>query len=261
MEFKAFEKIEKYDKVHMVITQKIHGSNAQIVIKEDGEVLCGSRNRWITPEDDNFGFAKFVNDNKADIVEKLGKGTFFGEWAGPGINSGEGLSERTFVLFDYFKFPPDRPLPKGFTVVPILYKGRVDATAVDRIMEQLKTGGSLLVPGFMRVEGIVVTLGNVKYKKVFEAEETKWTGVKREKKDIPEGKDYSYLLQPIRLEKLLSKDERFIIEYPKSISDIMKAYINDLTEESQITADDDIRTIRKQISTPLVKMIDELVSR
>ena len=271
MEFTGFNKIENYKKVHMVITQKIHGSNAQIYIEKNdngqyqiGEnkynVLVGSRNRWITPESDNFGFAQFVYSNVIEIIEKLGVGKHFGEWAGPGINSGEGLSEKTFVLFDHHKFPSDRPLPARMVVVPVLYKGKLDANKVDEVMEDLKLNGSKLVKGFMRPEGVVIEIAGNKFKQVFEPEETQWKGVKKEKVVDSNVKDYSFLLQPIRLEKLLSKDERFIKEYPGSMTDIIGSYFKDLLEENQIESIEE-RTARKQISRPLVSMIQEIINK
>lgn len=91
-EFKSFQKIQNISKLTMSITQKIHGSNAQVYIYKDNngnmQLLTGSRSRWITPEDDNYGFAKFVYENKEEFIEKLGEGRHFGEWASPGINSG-----------------------------------------------------------------------------------------------------------------------------------------------------------------------------
>lgn len=39
------------------LTEKIDGTNAQVYIADDGRVVAGSRTRWISPEDDNFGFA------------------------------------------------------------------------------------------------------------------------------------------------------------------------------------------------------------
>lgn len=238
MEFKAFPSIERVGKVWMSITQKIHGSNAQVYIyEEDGEkkLLCGSRIRWITPESDNYGFAAHVYANKAEFIEKLGPGQHFGEWAGPGINSGEGLTEKTFVLFDFHKWPTERPLPPQTKVVPLLYKGALDLKAIEIAMEDLKINGSKLANGFMRPEGVVVNIAGVRYKKVFDAEETSWKGkdpnyVKKIKDEV----DYSHLLQPIRLEKLLSRDEQYKLNFPKNLPLIVDAYVDDLVKEGQI---------------------------
>lgn len=75
MEFKSFPDIKKLSSTQFSITQKIHGTNAQILI-----VPAES-----TEKDDA---------NKQEIVEKLGPGRHDGEWAGPGINSGEGLTQK-----------------------------------------------------------------------------------------------------------------------------------------------------------------------
>ena len=48
-EFKSFPRITRFDKAQMVITQKIHGTNAQMCIfeKEDGtlDIIAGCRTR------------------------------------------------------------------------------------------------------------------------------------------------------------------------------------------------------------------------
>src|SRR5882762_5274769 len=107
MEFKSFGKIPRIDNIKISITQKIHGTNAQIlIVEENGEKLLipGSRTRWLSLGDDNYGFAKFCHDNKEEIIEKLGVGRHYGEWAGPGINAGEGLKEKTLFLFNWHHF-------------------------------------------------------------------------------------------------------------------------------------------------------------
>jgi len=55
--FEAFPKIARLNR-NCVITEKIDGTNAQIHITDEGEVLVGSRNRYLTGtgKDDNFGF-------------------------------------------------------------------------------------------------------------------------------------------------------------------------------------------------------------
>lgn len=75
--FIPFDKIPRL-KRGCVITEKIDGTNAQVVVGEDGSVRAGSRKRWITPEDDNFGFAAWVRRNEEELRE-LGPGQHFGE--------------------------------------------------------------------------------------------------------------------------------------------------------------------------------------
>lgn len=249
MEFKSFEKISKFTGIAMTITQKIHGTNAQIrIYEQDGVIKCqaASRTRDIFVGDDNFGFARYVKDNEVEIIEKLGPGTHFGEWAGPGINSGEGLSEKKFVIFNHYRYPAERPLPPQMVVVPVLYHGPYDERIVAEAMMSLKIEGSRLSPGFMRPEGIVIEVAGKKYKKVFEAEETKWTEGSAGPKPPKIEYDASHLLQPIRLEKLLSKDERYLKNYPESLCDIVNDYQQDLIDEGQITGTElEIRSIKK----------------
>ena len=99
-EFRPFPKIPRLSR-EIIITEKIDGTNASITITEDGQFLTGSRNRWITPEDDNFGFSAWAHANK-DVLMGLGVGTHFGEWWGHGIQRGYGLPKgrRRFSLFN-----------------------------------------------------------------------------------------------------------------------------------------------------------------
>jgi hypothetical protein len=256
MEFKSFKKIEHFDKLQMIITQKIHGSNAQVVITEN-DILCGSRNRWLTPDDDNFGFAKFVHDNKEEFISKLGVGTHYGEWAGPGINSGEGLTEKTFILFDYWKFS-DVALPPNCRVVPVLYKGKLNLDKIDEVMEDLRVNGSKLVPGFMKPEGVVITLNGGLFKKVFEPETTQWQGKPKVKFKKDRSDKFDHLLQPIRLEKLLSKDEQLVLNFPDSLIEITNLYFTDLVDEKELLVED-LKEARKSIGSDLFNLIKQTV--
>ena len=83
MEFKKFDSIPRLSK-DMVITEKVDGTNACVVVMEDGTIFAQSRNKIITPTDDNHGFAKWVESNKEELL-KLGVGYHFGEWYGCGI--------------------------------------------------------------------------------------------------------------------------------------------------------------------------------
>lgn len=260
-EFKAFSKIEQLKRAQMQVTQKIHGTNAQVSILPDpttGElkIYTGSRTRWIYPGDDNYGFAAFVHANAAEFIKKLGQGVHFGEWAGPGINSGEGLSEKTFLLFDFWRYPTERPLPPQTAVVPVLYSGPMDLAKVDELMADLKANGSKLVAGYMRPEGVVISVLGTRYKKVFDAEETQRT--KSSGANIPKepGVDYGHLCQPIRLEKLVSRDEKFKIDFPKSLPDLVRAYFEDLVAEAQIAGEPgEIKAIRKGASSQIFSFV------
>lgn len=150
--FVPFPKIPRL-KRGCIITEKIDGTNAQVVIGEDGSVRAGSRNRWITPEDDNFGFARWVAEH-ADGLRELGPGQHFGEWWGLGIQRGYGLHERRFSLFNTGRWNNERPACCG--VVPVLYAGDFSTNIVDDIVAGLTVTGSRAAPGFNDPEGVVV---------------------------------------------------------------------------------------------------------
>ena len=72
VEFTEFPKMARLSR-EIIVTEKLDGTNAQVLITEDGQILAGSRTRWITPQDDNFGFAAWVEANKEELL-KLGVG-------------------------------------------------------------------------------------------------------------------------------------------------------------------------------------------
>lgn len=153
MEFESFPKISRL-KRSCVITEKIDGTNAQIAITEDGEMFVGSRNRWITPEDDNYGFARWATENKEELL-LLGVGRHYGEWWGQGIQRRYGMEEKKFSLFNVHRWSPEN-LPECCSLVPVLYEGIYDTTIIDNVMEDLSKFGSIVSPGYMNPEGIVV---------------------------------------------------------------------------------------------------------
>ncbi len=141
----------------IVITEKIDGTNAQIFVPEDPNepILAGCRTRWITPEDDNHGFAKWVKTNEVEL-RKLGRGHHFGEWWGQGINRGYGLEEKRFSLFNVTKWGDESKRPACCHVVPVIGEGRFEDWTVESALVSLAWGGSYAAPGFMNPEGIVI---------------------------------------------------------------------------------------------------------
>jgi hypothetical protein len=205
MEFNAFPKIARLNR-EMVITEKIDGTNASIEIVEArlsseletpivayvGEYLvyAGSRTRYITPENDNQGFAKWVRANAEELVQ-LGSGQHFGEWWGQGIQRTYGLTEKRFSLFNVSRWvkrlsesaliPNSDPRVEEYQkvaplccgVVPVLYKGPFNTAIIDARIGDLRDTGSVAAPGFMKPEGIVVyhTAANQMFKVTLEKDE------------------------------------------------------------------------------------------
>jgi hypothetical protein len=143
----------------VVITEKIDGTNAAVIITDDGEVAAQSRNRIITPAADNFGFARWVADNAAALADLLPVGVHFGEWWGSGIQRGYGLTngDKRFSLFNVGRHSGlELGAVPGLTTVPVLAEGIFSTSLVHDALVDLQTNGSRAAPGFDRPEGVVV---------------------------------------------------------------------------------------------------------
>jgi len=115
----------EYPQVRFYGTPKGHGTNGGISFNfRTGELWAQSRENIITVQKDNAGFAAFVERNKEDFIKMFHKikelnyynfrnfelneptypiVTIFGEWAGPGIQKGVGISQidkKSFFIFD-----------------------------------------------------------------------------------------------------------------------------------------------------------------
>lgn len=153
IDFVEFPKISRWNR-EVIVTEKLDGTNAQVYVDDAGErAFAGSRTRWISPEDDNFGFARWVKENHDELL-KLGPGSHFGEWWGQGIQRNYGLKERRFSLFNVSRWSEDRPVCCG--IVPVLWQGLTESLDARAVLEVLRETGSVAAPGFMKPEGIVV---------------------------------------------------------------------------------------------------------
>ena len=65
-DFQEFPKMARLSR-RVIIAEKIDGTNAQVFISDDGLMKFGSRTRWITPEDDNHGFAKWATAHADEL--------------------------------------------------------------------------------------------------------------------------------------------------------------------------------------------------
>lgn len=175
-EFIGFSRIPRYSR-ECIITEKIDGTNAQIYIAPDGIYKAGSRTRWLTLENDNFGFAAWVEKWHDELIDGLGPGRHFGEWWGPGIQRGYGLRTKRFSLFNVTRWgeggTKEENLPACCDIVPILFRGDFTTFNIMATMQSLEKHGSYASPGFMRPEGIVIyhIAGNYLFKKTFEKDE------------------------------------------------------------------------------------------
>jgi hypothetical protein len=160
IQFKAFAKIPRLNR-RIVITEKIDGTNGCVIVTEDGRVAAASRSRLLTLQNDHFDFAKWVEENKDELLN-LGAGYHYGEWWGQGINRGYGSYNRNFSLFNVNRWSDSDVRPSCCKVVPVLYDGlfsfddEFDHRHVRGAMYWLKAGGSQAMKGFMDPEGIMV---------------------------------------------------------------------------------------------------------
>lgn len=174
--FIEFPKMARLSR-EIIITEKIDGTNAQVWIADDGVTMrTGSRTRWVTPENDNHGFAKWAEANRDDLL-RLGPGRHFGEWWGRGIGRKYLIGEQRFSLFNVSRWDDTAVRPSCCHVVPTLYRGLFTTEDVEHTLATLAASGSVASPGFMRPEGVVVfhIAGNVGFKKTIEKDElSKW---------------------------------------------------------------------------------------
>lgn len=175
MEFESFGKIPRLLNMPMIISEKIDGTNAQIVVSDDGtELQAGSRKRFIKVGDDNFGFASWVQTHREQLLA-LGPGRHFGEWWGKGIQRGYDLADKRFSLFNSGKWSSSRP--ECCSVVPVLYYGQFSQTKIEEVKSTLLETGSIAAPGFMKPEGIIIYLpkANMLFKSTFDGDDHKGT--------------------------------------------------------------------------------------
>ena len=180
VEFVAWGKTPRYFR-EIVITEKIDGTNAAVVIEQhpfathvDGnppnvvDVVTGdelndnlvplyeytvaaqSRKRLISPASDNHGFARWVSDNAASLVRDLGPGRHFGEWWGSGIQRGYGLCNgvKVFSLFNTRKWYGVEFATANLMTVPLLYEGPHHEDAVTEALDALRDHGSAATVDF-----------------------------------------------------------------------------------------------------------------
>lgn len=112
---------------------KLHGTNCAIV-KKDGVAYAQSRTKVITPEDDNFGFAKFVQT--VDLSGVKDNIVIYGEWAGKTIQDNVACSkvDKFFAVFAI------KDLNKEDSFI-------ADPTEISNILESVK--GIYVIPWYI----------------------------------------------------------------------------------------------------------------
>ena len=116
-QFRNFIKTMQYlgwRKINLIGTVKIHGTNSSVGLDlKDNSLFYQSRNRVLSLDDDNYDFAKYIEDNKPEFLkifdeikntintEKYDSIIIYGELAGKGIQNKVAVSQidRFFAPF------------------------------------------------------------------------------------------------------------------------------------------------------------------
>lgn len=182
-QFKSWGSTPRFHK-GLHITEKINGTNAGVSVQgfsfgthvdgvpDDATLVFGptnperevpeveylvraqSRKRIITPDNDNFGFAKWVWENAEGLANLLGYGYHYGEWYGEGIQKNPlAVQGRRWALFNTWHWGRKENLDRlrmvdipGLTTVPVLHDeqrdGPADYMTIPAIINGLNAGGS-----------------------------------------------------------------------------------------------------------------------
>jgi hypothetical protein len=183
VEFEAFPKLPRLNR-GMVISEKLDGTNACVVVQAVGidsqvdaqglariedfpqhgsavELFAQSRKRLIALDQDNYGFARWVQNHAGDLAQ-LGEGRHFGEWWGLGIQRGYDQDRKRFSLFNTSRWADNPERPECCDVVPVLATADFSQDRIADELEKLGAFGSVAAPGFMNPEGVVVYLSSAR---------------------------------------------------------------------------------------------------
>jgi len=147
---------------------KIDGTNASVWMNEDGMICTGSRKRIVTPEDDNQGFAAYVEKHESlfqDFLRRYSGWRLHGEWLVPhSLKTYRDDAWRRFYVFDVyddglacFIKPEDyMPILSAFRVDFIPVQAIVTNPTQEWLIKQLEVNTYLIRDGEGVGEGIVL---------------------------------------------------------------------------------------------------------
>lgn len=186
MSYPSFPSIERLENLYCHITEKVDGTNGLIELYDSSieGVLFGSRNRYISANDDNMGFVSFFKNytnqlgtltNYIEEEKLIYPIRIYGEWFGKGIQRGYNLEAKFFMPFN--EYLAIKMIDAGIPHIKMpvtLYSGKFSVEILEGCMNKLKDEGSQVVPGYNRPEGVVVYFPkhNFRLKETFEG--PKW---------------------------------------------------------------------------------------
>jgi hypothetical protein len=175
IEFQSWPKTTRLFR-SITVTEKIDGTNACVIFEPkpyeewDNEpdtlpyhFAAQSRNRLITPDADNAGFANFVYAKHEELFALLGYGRHYGEWWGQKIGRKYDMDHKVFSIFntDMWSVNVGDKIShvvgdSELTHVPVLYRGDMSTLEIHDAAGKLIRYGSVAAPGFMNPEGLCV---------------------------------------------------------------------------------------------------------
>ncbi len=157
------------------ISEKLNGSNGALgfqvtdasptdgreIYVLDIEMATQTRNRIVTPKDDQTGIARWAEANRETLIEDLLyiEGNLPVPSTEPQYHYGEfmtrGHKEPHFYLFNTRRWTGVQFSTPTLKVVPVLYEGIYYDGVVEECLEDLRQNGSKVHPG-IPAEGVVV---------------------------------------------------------------------------------------------------------
>jgi hypothetical protein len=186
MEFVKYQHIERLgtDEVEGIengrchMFYKIDGTNSQAYLGEDGTLRAGSRNRELTPDNDNAGFCKYAMQEirLQEYLKKHPTHRLFGEWLVPhSLKTYRDDAWKTYYIFDvceengeetrYLPYEEYKILLEEFGIDYIPPIATIENPTIEDLTNLLeKTGNFLIKDGAGNGEGIVIKNYNYKNK-------------------------------------------------------------------------------------------------
>jgi len=149
---------------------KLDGTNASVWADKKGIIHCGSRNKEITPQDDNRGFAAYIKSQPETtgikaLLEDYPMLTLVGEWLVPHVFKGYKKDAwNNFYVFDvitrdglYLTYEEYSSLLKDYAILYIPFlRITEDLKEADIQQVDLKTNNYLCQEGMGPGEGVVI---------------------------------------------------------------------------------------------------------
>lgn len=110
--YKSVRKTDHWPRVTYKAKIKLHGTNAGIYISNH-VAFAQSRNQMLSTDNDNNGFAKWVEEVQDYFNHIFTPYTIYGEWCGKGINKGTAIhevDEKQYAVFAAYDHTLDRYL-------------------------------------------------------------------------------------------------------------------------------------------------------